>query len=311
MNFRQLAAFVAVYEEGAFSRAGQRMNAAQSGLSMQIQSLEAAVGLKLFRRTPRGVEPTYAGRRFYLRAVAILRQVEEAGVELQTLAGGVSGDIAIGLMPTFSRSALAPALASFLSDHPNVHVSITEAYSAVLTDHVAAGELDFAIVPKAPTGDGLRATYLGTDRELLVRKAGSGAAHLAPVRLAEMGPLKLVLPACGNARRDAFDAYAATHGVRIESLVEMDAMIATLEFVANSDWMTVLPTTICFSDLDGRIRTLHPLVGPTLSVDYVLIERATGALSAPAMLFMERLRLHRDAIHACWTERLEHSGPLP
>src|SRR6185312_7084676 len=106
------------------------------------------------------------------------------------------------------------------------------------TDGVAAGGLDFAIVPRAPRREGISTRWLGTDRELLVCRAGTDLQHLAPVRLADLGPLRLVMPARGNARRDAFDNYAELHGLQIQSLLDMDAMIATLEFVANSDFMT-------------------------------------------------------------------------
>jgi DNA-binding transcriptional LysR family regulator len=44
LNFRQIRAFVAVYEEGSFNRAARRENATQSGLSMQVGNLEAAIG---------------------------------------------------------------------------------------------------------------------------------------------------------------------------------------------------------------------------------------------------------------------------
>lgn len=301
MNLRQIRAFVGVYEDGSFSRAAERLNATQSGLSMQVQNLEARLGAALFERSTRGVVPTQAGRRFYLRAVEILRHVEDAGAELHTLARGVSGPLRIGLMPTFTRGALAPALEGFLRDHPHVEVSVTESYSAVLTGQVEAGELDFAIVPREPVRESLRATYLGTDREVLVRRAGPGPAHLSPVDLADLPPLKLALPSRGNARREAIDTYLKIHGLPVSAVIDMDAMLATLDLVARSDWMTILPTTICFNDLDGTHRALHPLERPALTVDYVLIEPARRALPPSAALFLERLREHLREIDATWS----------
>ncbi|MGH6943156.1 MAG: LysR family transcriptional regulator [Geminicoccaceae bacterium] len=309
MNFRQLGAFVAVYEEGSFSRAAARLNATQSGLSMQIRNLEGALGLAVFERTAKGVIPTYAGERLYQRAVDILRQISATGAKMQTIAHGISGHLRLGLMPTFTRGALAPALSGFVADFPNVQVSVVEAYSAVLTEQVAAAEIDFAIVPKAAPRQGLRTRYLGTDRELLVCRAGGPLTHLAPVRLADLPPLRLVLPGRGNARRDALEAYAEMHGVRIVALIDMDAMIATLEFVANSEWVTILPTTICVNDLDGSVRSLHPLVRPSLTVDYAVIEPAKRALSAPASLFLDRLRLHLREIDARWAGILRRRAP--
>lgn len=302
LNIRQLMAFVAVYEEGSFSKAAKRTNATQSGLSMQNQHLEEQIGLQLFDRSPRGVTPTVAGRRVYELAVTMLRNLDQASAEIKALASGVTGEIRVGLMPTFTRGVLAPALASFIGDFPNVKVSVIEAYSAVLTDGVAAGSLDFAIVPRAPQRDGIRTKWLGTDRELLVTRTGGSLPHLHPVRLADLPALKLVLPATGNTRRNSFDNYAELHGLKITALLDMDAMIATLEFVANSDFVTVLPETICFNDLDGKTRALHPIVGPELSVDYAIIEPAKSTLPRAATIFLERIEQHYQGLKKVWAE---------
>jgi LysR family nitrogen assimilation transcriptional regulator len=300
LNIRQLAAFVAVYEEGSFSKAAKRTNATQSGLSMQNQHLEKQIGLQLFERSPRGVTPTFAGRRVYELAVSMLRRLDEVSAEIRTLASGITGEIHVGLMPTFTRGVLAPALAGFIAEFPNVKVSIVEAYSAVLTDAVAAGGIDFAIVPRAPRRDGIRTRWLGTDRELLVCRAGGPLPHLAPVRLGELPSLKLVLPGRGNARRNTFDNYAELHGLKIAALLDMDAMIATLEFVANSDFATILPETICFNDIGGTVRSLHPIVGPALTVDYAVIEPSKSILPQAASLFLERIELNYRNLKQSW-----------
>lgn len=300
LNIRQLASFVAVYEEGSFSKAAKRMNATQSGLSMQNQQLEEQIGLELFERSPRGVAPTVAGRRVYDLAVSLLRHLDEVGAEIKSLSSGISGQINIGLMPTFTRGVLAPALTEFIAEYPNVKVSIVEAYSAVLTDGVASGSLDFAIVPRAPGKDGIRTRWLGTDRELLVCRAGGPLKHLTPVSLGELPSLKLVLPGRGNARRIFFDNYAEMHGIKISTLLDMDAMIATLDFVAHSDFATILPETICVNDLDGTVRSLHPIISPILTVDYAVIEPAKSALPRAASLFLERIELHYRDLKKAW-----------
>lgn len=301
LNIKQLMAFVGVYEERSFSKAAKRLNATQSGLSMQTQQLEERVGLKLFERSPRGVVPTFAGQRLYELGVDLIRRLDEAESEIKALSSGVSGDIRIGLMPTFTRGVLAPALAEFMSEYRNVKVTILEAYSAVLTEGVANGEFDFAIVPQAPHREGLRTRLLGADREILVCRPNPGLRHLAPVRLAELPPLKLVLPAKGNARREAFENYAELHGVRIATILSMDAMIATLEFVTHSDFVTILPETICVNDIDGKLRSLHPIVGPPLTVDYAVIEPARSAMHPAAQLFLKGLELQYRKLNEVWS----------
>jgi LysR family nitrogen assimilation transcriptional regulator len=305
MNLRQLNSFVGIAEEGSFNRAAQRLNATQSGLSMQIRNLEDDLRVTLFDRTPRGVTLTREGRVFYGRAIAILRQINQAEAELKELSGTVSGPLKVGLMPTFTRGLLAPVLERFIADFPNVELTVVEAYSAVLTQMVQDGLSDFAIVPQAPAAPGLTATYLGTDREILVGRPGGPREHLAPVRLADLQPLRLALPAPGNARRDAIDQFLAESNLRVATIVDMDAMIATLEFVRATDFVTILPATMCTRDIEGRTICLNPLIGPAMTVSYAIVEPATRALPPAAGLFLERLRAEYDLSQLRWQNVLE------
>jgi len=300
VNLRQLSSFVGIVEEGSFNRAAQRLHATQSGLSMQIRNLEDHLGVELLERSPRGITPTREGRLFYQRAVEILRLVDSTEVELRDLTNTVGGPLRIGLMPTFTRGLLSPVLAGFLRDYPHVHLSVTEAYSAVLTGMVAEGGADFAIVPQTTPPDGIASSFLGTDREVLVRRPGGDLPHLAPVRLSDLAPLKLVLPGAGNVRRDMITGTLEQKGVAVETIIDMDGMIATLEFVADSDYVTILPATVCTKDLGGRERWLHPIVDPVMTVDYAVVEPAARVLSPAARLFLDRLRQEYERGQELW-----------
>ncbi|MFQ5347702.1 MAG: LysR family transcriptional regulator [Rhodothalassiaceae bacterium] len=296
-NFRHIAAFVAVYEEGSFSRAAVRMHATQPGLSMQVARLEEALGLCLFRRSAKGVVPTQAGVRLYERATAILRDLAAAEAEIRALRGTLSGSVRVGLMPAFTHSILAAALLEFKTRHRHVELAVAEAYSPALTDSVAAGIHDFAIVPAGQERTGLRTAPFGRDRELLVSGRDSPLPHLAPVRLTDLPPLRLVLPSRGNSRRDTLDRVFQARGITVAAILEVDAMAATLDIVAGGGWMTILPATLCARDIEPGRRKLHPLVDPELHVDYVRIERRSAALTPAAALFAETLAAHFRATH--------------
>nr|WP_283811206.1 LysR family transcriptional regulator [Bradyrhizobium uaiense] len=90
----------------------------------------------------RGVVATVAGQKLYARASQILYEVNCATDEIRALAGTLSGRIAVGIPPTLSKAALAPALAYFTSEYPEV------GYSDTLLALIKSGELDFAFVAK-------------------------------------------------------------------------------------------------------------------------------------------------------------------
>jgi len=307
MKLQQLRYFVAVLEAGSITAGAVRANATQSGLSMQIKDLEGQLGGILFERSTSGVQATEMGRRFYEHATGILRGVSEAERAMQALQDEVSGNVRVGLMPTLTRAILPPVLIQFTERYPLVNVSVVEAYSAQLTDDLLQGALDFAIVP-APTSSALaptdsrqtsapegsaRSHYLATDQEFLVSAPGLLGAqppHLAALDLAQQGPQKLVLPGIKNARRTKLDAYLHNQGVEVESILELDGMLATLELVARSDWKTILPGALCSADRAGVNRQLNPLLGAPLLVDYVLLEPSASSLSTAAQIFSDLLK---------------------
>jgi len=308
-SLRQIRAVIAVAEERSFTRAAARENATQSGISQHIATIERALGVKLFERSVKGVTPTSAGLRYYRRCVEAVGSLEAAGEEMRMLAGRVSGPLRVGLMPTFTRAALAPALSDYVRQHPEVTLRIVEGYSGLLTDMVLAEELDFAIVPGFEGRTGLRSKLLARDREMLLSGKARGLKPLKSVRLSRLAPLKLVVPGPENVRRRNLETYFQTNGIAVDELIEMDAMTGTLEFVAASDWVTVLPGLICVNDIAGRDIVVSP-IDPPLSADFIVIEPARRRLTTQARLFLERLEQEVERIRRVWRRVLRRGQAI-
>jgi len=300
---RQIRAVIAVCEEGSFTRAATRENATQSGISQHVASVERTLGVKLFERSSVGVTPTPAGLRYYKRCVEAVGLLESAGEEMRALAGFVTGDLRIGLMPTFTRAALAPTLEQFVPRHPDVRLHIVEGYSSVLTEMVLADELDFAVVPTFEGRTGLKSRLIIRDQEMLLSSPARGFTPLAPMRLQDCAPLKLVVPGPDNIRRRNLEVYLQTHGVEVAQMIEMDAMIGTLEFVARSEWVTVLPGLICVNDITDGDLVVNP-IDPPLFAEFVCITPARRTLSTQARLFLEQFEAEVARIEQRWTQAL-------
>lgn len=279
MKLQHLKYFVAVFEEGSFSAGAQRVNATQSGLSMHVRQLEDRYQVQLLNRSSTGVTATEVGRRFYRDAVRVLHAATEAETNLRTLSGTVTGHVTVGLMPTFTRALLGPALLRFTDEYPNVKVTVREAYSGELSRQILAGELDFAIVPAFDADIRLRASVMGSDKEYLVVSADSDIGLDGPVRLADLRQLDLVLPSRENVRRRKIEQYFATNGIESGRIIELDSMFTSLDLVARSDWVTILPGVLCLPDLDGRRRRVVPISDPGLTVEYLRIEPMSVPLS--------------------------------
>jgi LysR family tcuABC transcriptional regulator len=301
---RQIRAIIAVCEEGSFTRAAARENATQSGISQHVAAAERMLGVKLFERSATGVTPTPAGQRYYKRCIEAVGQLADAAEEMRGFAARVSGDLRIGMIPTLTRAALAPALAGFKSRHPDVRLHIVEGYSGWLTDMVLADELDFAVVPASESRVGLKSRLIVRDREMLVSNPKRGLTSLQPVRLKDCGPLKIILPGRANVRRRNIEIYFQTHGVEVADVIEMDAMISTLQFILQSDWVAILSGLICFADIDRPERVISPIYDPPLIAEFVVISPARRTLSTPAQLFLEAFEAEIARIQEVWAKTI-------
>jgi LysR family tcuABC transcriptional regulator len=92
--------------------------------------------------------------------------------------------------------------------------------------------------------------------------------------------------------------------VALAAMLEMDAMIGTLEFVARSDWVTVLPSLICINDISKGDLVVNPIINPTLRAEFVVIQPARRTLSLPARRFLECFEAQVANIHALWERAL-------
>lgn len=307
ITIRSLQALLAVYEEQSFSRAAERENATQSGMSTQVKKLETLLGTPLLSRGKGEMELTPAGEIVYERGRSILQALFDLEQKVAALDRGVSGTIRLGVIPTLTRAVLPRALGRFRAAYPDVEVSVIEEYSFSLMRRVAMGELDWAAVPSGDLLSGLKATYLASDSEVLAVPTDvlPDLPHLTPVKPADLNGLNLILPSSINVRRRGLEQYFSSHDVTPGEVMDMDAMLGTLELIAGGGWSAILPAAICHTDLPGVRRKLHPLVDPPIRTDYVIVQKAEKALGRAAELMFEELKSAALELREDWDKTVE------
>ncbi|MBM0207089.1 LysR family transcriptional regulator [Micromonospora sp. STR1s_5] len=300
-SLQDIRLFVAAYEERSFTAAAQRENATQSGVSQHIRKLEQRFRINLFSRDKGRVQPTPAGDSYYRACLEVLRAHDAATKAVQSFAGGLEGEVVVGLMPTMTRCVLAPALARFTDAHPNAAIRVVEGYSGNLTQLVQAAELDFAIVPGTAGIAGVNSRLFTRTPEVLVSSAAhTSRCNMEPVRPADLGPLRLVVPGRANTRRLSIESYFASNGVAVERLLELDAMLGTLDLVGRSDWVAVLPGIMMAADPEPGTHRINPLSEPSLTLDLILIEPARRTLSPVAAAFLSLLAEEAQRVNGRW-----------
>lgn len=147
MELRHIRYFLAVAEEGNFTRAAARLGIGQPPLSLQIRDLEAEAGVQLFHRVPHGAELTAAGRAFRDQVQAIPGRVAEAVRAAQRASRGETGQLSFGVTGTAVLNPVVSAsIRNFRRSFPDVELKLTEANSATLAASLQDGQLDIAIL---------------------------------------------------------------------------------------------------------------------------------------------------------------------
>jgi DNA-binding transcriptional LysR family regulator len=234
MELRQLATFVAVAEEGGFTRAAERLHVVQSAVSAGVRNLERDLGTPLFDRTTHRVGLTDAGRALVPEARAALAAARAAREAVDEVRGGLRGTVTLGIMQATALGAVdvPRLLAAFRADHPAVELHVRQGSTADMADQVRDGRLDFAFLA-LPTrrATGLALTPLGREPMPLAVHDGHRLAGRADVELAAVteeqfadGP-----PAWGT--RIAVDRAFAAAGLQRRVALEVNDTETLVGFV--------------------------------------------------------------------------------
>jgi DNA-binding transcriptional LysR family regulator len=114
--------FVQVVDRGGFTAAGRTLRVPKSTLSHRIRQLEANLGVRLLNRTSRRFAMTDAGEEFYRRAVATLREAEQAETAIRHRLSEPTGTVRCTSAVATMQFALRGIMADFLVRYPKVNV---------------------------------------------------------------------------------------------------------------------------------------------------------------------------------------------
>lgn len=193
MELHQLRYFVAVADEGNFSRAAAKVRVAQPSLSQQIRKLEAEMGQPLFDRLPRSVVLTEAGRCLLEYARQILASIGDARRCVDELKGKIAGHVAVGAIPTIAPYVLPQLVVTFQKHYPDVTLHIVEDVTAGITQRIEAGELDVALASTCQQSPTLRREHLGNEPLLALVPEGHPLAKQTVVSFEDLKSQRFLL----------------------------------------------------------------------------------------------------------------------
>jgi DNA-binding transcriptional LysR family regulator len=263
MELRQLEHFLAVAEEGHFTRAASRCRLSQSALSASIRSLERELDSRLFVRTTRKVELTEAGRVLREEARRTLAAAASARESVLAVRGLLRGSLRVGGIPTPGLLDQAALLARFRDQHPAVGIRYVRDTSMALIPEIEAGRLDVALVSlPRQLPEPVLATPLSTQPMMFLCRPGHPLAGRTQVTIASLAEQDFVGPPQGSTGYEAVDRVLAGTGKQRRVIFEAVDVLTILDFVAHGLGFTLLPEYLATSRPDLRA---IPLAGPDMT----------------------------------------------
>ena len=290
MNLRGLQYFVKIVDIGSLTQAADILHVAQPALSQQLAMLEGEVRQQLLLRTKRGVVPTEAGKVLYRHAQLILRQCDQAQVDMKAAAKGLSGAVSVGLAPGTAAARLAlPLLRTARARHPGILLYLNETYGNTLSELVMNGRMDIAVLYGGQkTVHGLSFIPLFKEQLYLV---GPQALVASPenVPLGTIADLDLYLPRPYNVVRRMVDEAFAGLGMAPRVVAEIESAGTLTAVIANGLGATILPESMAREIAGSCNAWLSRIVEPVIEAPLALCQSDHLPLSEPADAIKEIL----------------------
>lgn len=146
MDIRSMRYFLAIAEEGSFTRAAERLHMTQPPLSRQMKDLEEELGVALFDRSGKRIALTEEGLLFRERAQAAIDLVDKIKDEMASDVEGVSGEVRIACGETDAVTLLAAAAARLREQHPTVSYRLLSGDGCFVAEKLQRGAADLGLL---------------------------------------------------------------------------------------------------------------------------------------------------------------------
>ena len=155
MTITQLQYIIAVDTHRHFARAAESCFVTQPTLSMQIHKLEEELGVTIFDRSRKPLQPTDIGTQILEQARIVISEEKRIDEIIQQHKGEIAGDFKLAIIPTVASTLLPRFLKCFISQYPKVNLQIEELQTKVILNRLKNGLLDAAILATPLNHDGI------------------------------------------------------------------------------------------------------------------------------------------------------------
>lgn len=284
ISSRQIALLNALGELGNLRKAASAIHTTQPAASLLLQQLEERLGVQLFERLPRGMQPTLFGDVMIRYAQGALHEFEYAEAQIAELARGAAGMVRIGTVMGPVPTLLTRGVLAFKAQHPKVRVAIEVGTSDTLLPALIRGDFDLVLgrLPDQLDSQGLDIQLFEQgERMRIIARPGHPLANRPNTRLADLAPLTWILhPIDSPMRRQVENALKAAQLIQPLDIIETSSILATTAMLESSDMIAVVPNDVSEHYARYGMITVLPVALPLAMANLGLLTSKARPMSA-------------------------------
>jgi DNA-binding transcriptional LysR family regulator len=300
LKTRHIVLLVHLDEQRSVLRAARAANMTQPGASKLLSDLEESLGVQLFVRHARGVEPTWFGEIMMRRARGALAEMDRAQDEIAALLSGLTGRCSIGAVVNPATNLVPTAVALLKQQHPRVLVGIEIDNSAALATRLLTGELDIVVarIPSFAGADALRFEALAGETHRVFARAEHPLAGRRRLDLSDLVDQAWVLPPSGSLLRNRVDSMFVHRGLGLPlDVVETASIPVITSLLQTTDMVSPLQEETVASYVKSGLLVVLPLTLGVQMEPFGIVTRREHKMSPSAQALLESLHLAAARIY--------------
>ena len=253
-DLRHIRAFLSLARVGSFTRSAAELHMSQPTLTVQIQQLETAVGVRLFDRNKRHVALTQAGRDLIAPLERVLIDVEAIAASTKELLEHRRGLVTVATLPSMAAWLLPRAIKRLSESYPGITVRVHDGVAASVAAMVKAGHVDFGVSSQTTGDRELTSQALLFDRMCAVVSPTHPLARRRSITVRELAKHPLVLMLKDSSSRQIADLAFDREGLVPTVAYEATYASSVAGMAASGLGVGILPESVAATSRLHRLR---------------------------------------------------------
>ncbi len=288
INLNHLRYFYEVARSGNMRRAATRIGISQPALSKQVQALEDTIGLQLFYRTPKGLQPTADGEVAFSYCERIFGHLRDLEAALDLRRKGSAGRLTIGAVHSISTHLLPGYLKAYRQDFSKVRIKVVTVRSRAVLKALSEHRIDVGLIAEQPSSVEFSwRPFMKTPLVVVASPRHTLATATGPITVDRLHREDMVAFDQPAPTRRVTDRHLAKLGVEPRIIAECPSIDTMMGMVEEDIGFAILPQHCVDGDVKQGKLVVLPIVDWKLERTLYLVHLAGPPLSPTVRHFAD------------------------